>query len=265
MVTTYKAIDLHKIYDDLPRQDIILLVAVCNVEEKRLPRKIKVTNKRYLDIEIGDDDKVKVLIENAEEQKYSVVDVPCKNREFRLDFLVEELFSEAQPVDIYEWTDTRKELLVRADDAVLSECAVVFGGNSSCSKKLIMLQETNLGDKDIFIQRVWFLGQNSSSADALFQKCLNGERIDVEDFFDLVDFEERYAEVEIEFNSILFRLSSKELVIEKPIGSIYDVNEKLSCTLSRQGLGITSLFFSRTIMEEDKNNTFQYLSNYYFA
>lgn len=267
MVTNYKAIDLHEMYDNLPWQDIILLVNVPDVKEKRLPRKIKVTNKRYLDVELGDDAKVQVLMKDAELQKFSVLDVPYENGEYRLDFLVKKEFSTAQPIEKYEWTYVRNGLLIEARNARLSEYAVMFEGVRKClgTRELVLLKKTNLTDKDVFLQRVYLWGQYDKFNDSLFQKCLNGEQIDVKDFIELVDVEDKYTSVEIEFNSLGFRLSNEKIIVEKPIGSIDGVNENLSCTLSRQRLGITSLFFSRIIMEEDKNNTFQYLSNYYFA
>lgn len=267
MVTTYKAIDLCYFYDEFPMDEVYLVLSSVDNSDKKVEKKIKVSRRRFLEIEYGKKEEVQVLLKNDETDSYDILDIPCENGVYRLDDLLLNIYWAIEPVVYSEWVEIRNDYLENSSFIVISDHAIVIDSseNYTCNTKMRILGEAKLQGTEVSLKKVSCYGLCTELDSSLFDKCLQGETISDDDFLYLTEDIEHGVHIHLEFDSIQFHLTHDRVSIEKVIGSNYGIDEKIVCTISNERIGMVSMLFSKLMRTETDKSTLQFLSDYFLT
>lgn len=267
MVTTYKAIDLCYFYDEFRMDEAYLVLSANNDLNEKVTKKIKVSSRRFLEVEYGKKQEVQILLKNVETESYDILVVPCENGIYRLDDMLLNIYWNIEPVMYSEWVEIRKDYLKNLSYITISDHAIVIDSsdNYTCNKIIRIRGEAKLQGTEVFLKKVSCYGLCTEINSSIFDKCLQGETISDGDFLYLTEDIEHGVHIYLEFDSIQFHLTHDRVSIEKVIGSNYGIDEKIVCTISNERIGMVSMLFSKIMRTETDKSTLQFLSEYFLT
>ena len=267
MVFTYNVIDVMYFFDDVPGEEVYLVINTSENQEENIARKIKISSRRFIDVFYSKKEKVQVLVKNDETNNYDIMDIPYENGVYQLYSFLLDIYWDVQPVMLSEWTDIKECYLEKMSKFTISDYAILLehSDNYIYDIKLLMLTETKLQDTEVVLKKVSCHGLLSEIDIPLFDKCIKGNSISVEDFLGFTEDIDRGIWITLDFDSISFHLTHDRVSIQKSIGSEYGINELFSCTLSNTRVGMVSILFAKIMKTETEKNTMQFLSDYYLT
>ena len=110
MSTNYKVIDLTDFYWLFPRDKAYLILHTSDKQEENIFKKIRVSSRRFLNIEYSKNQEVQLLLKNDISDKYDVVNVPSDEDVYKMDALLLNIYGELNPIIYPDWGELKKNL-----------------------------------------------------------------------------------------------------------------------------------------------------------
>lgn len=256
MMAKYNVIDMANLYEGIPKRQMYLILSR-DPQNANCSKKIMISRKRVLNINYFEDEEVKVLIWDKDVGTYKCEKVWLKDGKYRVNSIVNILF-EVRNICPGDWEILVDDFPIFIDEVTLTNHVITSKGYES---ELIALTDIIVEDTNLLLKRVEYSAYNGGNIEDLFNKCIRGEIVNLNDFKHIVDDVEGCRHmyyVSIEFNSMIFEVnaSKKTISVQILMGSQGEMNEVVSFTISigRVGGMASFLLYKLTEIEsiEDK-------------
>lgn len=261
MIKDYKVLDMSVFYEGVYEQHIYLIFS-SDLNNANISKKIKISNRRFFNINYAEDEEVQVLIKDKNSNKYSIKNVPVKDGKYRLDLIVTKMFLDAEPVTSEDWDFLCKFYHGFFEVITLADNVVVIRGSTWQMNAIMSIEMEN---SDLFLEKIECKKKDRSGVERLFDKCIYGDDICLADFYSLIDDLEESEFVTIEFNAMIFSVDAEKILVRMFIGTQDDIYEEFSFTISSGRVGgMNSFLFDKLAERESIEKKMKFLSDKIF-
>lgn len=266
MQKTYRVVDLQNYYCTLDF-DTVFLVLSNDEELAGEKRKIKMSNKCYLELNYQENEDVCIIFVNKATGAYEEVALPCVRGIYKLsDFLKERDISlrmsnkDKWPI----WGNcchiNREETLVVSDNAVLID------GVMKLSEKELVLRDKNVIEgTNVSLSYVGCFGWDDTMDTPLFEKCLQGMQLSGGDFSPLINHNYHCEYLLLDFGLLHITIRTNEIEIRKRFSDYHYVSEEFICYIAKERIMIPDMFFEFVLRAETKKQLLSGIGEYFFG
>lgn len=253
MVENYNVIDIASLYEGIPKKQMYIVLSR-DPQNANCPRKIMISKKRILNVNYFEDEEVKVLVWDKEVEKYEYEEVLIKGGKYRVNSIVNMLFYRVRNLDFYNWGLVIDFFRAFTEVLTLTDHVITSKGTDS---ELKALTDIKVEDANLLLKRVEYRAWDTGHIEGLFNKCICGEAVNLNDFQPIIDDvgkDRKMHNVSIEFNNMIFEVNAiKETIsVQLLMGSQGEMNETVSFTIPIGNVG-GMVFFLLLKMAEIEN------------
>lgn len=256
---SFKVIDLCNVC--VIEEDVAYLEVSYNERLSRLKRKtkkIRISPKRYLEVEYDDDEVVRAIIKNSKTGKYSVAIIPClPNGVVDLYQLLQTKGIEVKPLDHNIWSHMKYEYRFSIVHMALHDNAVVLI-EGSYVKKLIPTNNGKYEDTDIYLKKVKGSFGAYETEYALVDKCYAGETLVASDFAQT--FEITNTDFEFDFGKLIFKVKDGMVSVSKIIGG---PEERVTFQFKQTRIPDLAIFLDFVLRAESERQLVNSMNKYF--
>lgn len=261
MMAKYNVIDMANLYEGIPKRQMYLILSR-DPQNANCSKKIMISRKRVLNINYFEDEEVKVLIWDKDVGTYKCEKVWLKDGKYRVNSIVNILF-EVRNICPGDWEILVDLFHVFTDELTLTNHIIVSKG---CDTELRALKDIKVEDTNLFLKRIECCDGDKNHIEYLFNKCIYGDTVNLNDFKPIVDDVEggRHMHyISIEFNSMMFEVnaSKKTISVQMLMGSQGEMNEVVSFTIAIERVGgMVSFLLNKLVELESTEDKMKYLT-----
>lgn len=238
MVVNYNVVDIASLYEGIPKKQMYIVLSR-DPQNANCPRKIMISKKRILNVNYFEDEEVKVLVWDKEVEKYEYEEVLIKGGKYRVNSIVNMLFYRVRNLDFYDLGLVIDFFRAFTEVLTITDHAIISKGFDS---ELKALTDIKVKDTNLLLKKVKYRAWDRGHIESLFNKCICGEDINLDDLQPIVDDVEndrKMDNVSIEFNNMIFEVIANKKIISVQLlmGSQDETNEKVSFTIPIGNVG----------------------------
>lgn len=224
------------------------------------PKMIRIAPKRFLEFVYGDTEMVQIILKSPKTGKYNVIEVPCRNEVYDLCRVLREEGIKTKLLNFDIWKNMKKAYSRYMEYVTILDNVLVVEAEDDL-KKVVLTNNGKFEDTNIYLRKVSCLHVPSNAEKVLFDKCIAGGPITVNDFDMLLEISK--GAIHFDFGKLHIDVDKEKVVLTKYLSGQEEPQEKVMFQLKMERIPDMPIFMSFVLMAEAEGKLISRLNEYF--